>query len=108
MPPRRPTLRAVAFVWTLIVFAGCDSDDRRPPATPTIAGPTWLVERGVAQRALIAPSSAVHDFHFADRTSASGITFVDHIVDDAGKDYKAVHSATIAFRRSRGMSGWWI
>src|SRR3954471_18548926 len=32
-----------------------------------------------------------HEFHFANRLKDSGITFVHHIVDDAGVHYKAVH-----------------
>ena len=32
-----------------------------------------------------------HQFQFTDRIKESGITFVHHIVDDAGKHYKAVH-----------------
>jgi len=32
-----------------------------------------------------------HDFHFADRRQRSGITFLNRIVDDAGKAYKKVH-----------------
>lgn len=32
-----------------------------------------------------------HDFKFTDRLAETGITFQHHIVDDAGKTYKAVH-----------------
>src|SRR2546429_6515596 len=32
-----------------------------------------------------------HDFQFADRYEESGIRFENHVVDDAGKNYKAVH-----------------
>src|SRR6202035_3379838 len=32
-----------------------------------------------------------YQFQFADRVKESGITFVHHIVDDAGRHYKAVH-----------------
>ena len=32
-----------------------------------------------------------HDFRFTDRWAESGITFKPGIVDDAGRDYKAVH-----------------
>lgn len=32
-----------------------------------------------------------HGFHFSDRRQASGIRFHHHIVNDAGKTYKAVH-----------------
>ena len=33
----------------------------------------------------------MHDFRFTDRREASGITFQNRIVDDAGKAYKLVH-----------------
>src|SRR5205823_3134580 len=36
-------------------------------------------------------SPAFHDFQFTDRLTASGITFENRIVDDAGKAYKKVH-----------------
>lgn len=32
-----------------------------------------------------------HDFRFEDKLEASGIKFVNHAVDDAGRTYKAVH-----------------
>ena len=34
---------------------------------------------------------AFYDFQFTDRVAESGITFRSHIVDDAGRTYKAVH-----------------
>ncbi len=34
---------------------------------------------------------AFYDFQFTDRVAESGITFKSHIVDDAGRTYKAVH-----------------
>ena len=44
------------------------------------------------QESTLAARSAVqHDFHFADRKKQSGITFLNQIVDDAGKAYKKVH-----------------
>ena len=54
--------------------------------------PDWLAERGREQRRLAAASGAVFsDFRFEDRRERSGITFVNHIVEDAGKAYKLVH-----------------
>jgi hypothetical protein len=35
--------------------------------------------------------AAFHGFHLADRLEESGITFRHQFVDDAGRDYKAVH-----------------
>jgi hypothetical protein len=50
-----------------------------------------LEARGNAQKAAAADIRAFHDFRFTDSIAASGITFVNHIVEDAGRHYKAVH-----------------
>ena len=39
----------------------------------------------------LAGLAVVHDFHLSDRLEESGITFRQQFVDDAGRDYKAVH-----------------
>jgi enediyne biosynthesis protein E4 len=54
-------------------------------------GAETLAARERAERAGAAKMKVFHDFQFHDRTAASGITFVHHIVDDAGKTYKAAH-----------------
>jgi len=51
----------------------------------------WLQRLAAAQVKAAASLSAFHDFHFTDRIADSGITFKHHIVDDAGKTYKAAH-----------------
>ena len=54
--------------------------------------PDWLVQRGREEERLArATPGLFDDFRFEDRRDASGITFVNHIVDDAGKTYKLVH-----------------
>ncbi len=53
--------------------------------------PAWLTARIAQEASLARTSPAFHDFSLANRTAASGITFVHRIVDDAGKNYKAVH-----------------
>jgi hypothetical protein len=58
----------------------------RSPQTPA-----WLVERARQEAELATRSRVVHDFQFTDRRQASGITFENRVVDDAGKDYKLVH-----------------
>ncbi len=58
----------------------------RSPATPA-----WLVERARQEAELAGKSRVVHDFRFTDRRQASGITFENRIVDDAGKAYKLAH-----------------
>jgi len=50
-----------------------------------------LVERGRQESQLAARSEVVHDFRFTDQRQASGITFENRVVDDAGKAYKLVH-----------------
>src|SRR5262245_16666066 len=50
-----------------------------------------LEKRKQVQIADAASIRAFHDFHFTDSLQASGISFIHHIVEDAGKHYKAVH-----------------
>ncbi len=54
-------------------------------------GTDTLPARAAAQQKDAASIRVVHDFHFQDRVAESGITFVQHPTDDAGKYYKAVH-----------------
>ena len=53
--------------------------------------PAWLRDRARDERALAAASGTLTDFTFTDVRPATGITFVNRIVDDAGRAYKAVH-----------------
>src|SRR3989475_12086542 len=69
------------FVTLLFVAASC-----RSPRTPA-----WLLERGRQEAELAARSQVVHDFRFTDRREASGITFENRVVDDAGRNYKLAH-----------------
>src|SRR5207249_11382152 len=57
------------------------------------AAPAWLLERAAQESALAAQSKVLHDFRFTDRREASGITFANRVVDDAGKAYKHDHYA---------------
>jgi hypothetical protein len=50
-----------------------------------------MLDRAGQENRLVAGSSVMHDFRFSDRREASGITFQNHVVDDAGKSYKLVH-----------------
>ncbi len=58
----------------------------RSPRTPA-----WLVERARQEAELAARSRVPHDFRFTDQRQASGITFENRVVDDAGRAYKLVH-----------------
>jgi hypothetical protein len=51
----------------------------------------WLTRLKDEQLKAIAASPVFHDFQFTDRRADSGITFRHHIVDDAGRAYKAAH-----------------
>src|SRR5881392_2689262 len=53
--------------------------------------PAWLVERARQEAELAARSHVAHDFRFTDQRQASGITFQNRIVDDAGRSYKLAH-----------------
>ena len=77
----------VAWPCGLLVSAILLPASCRSPATT----PAWLVERARQEAELAARSQVVHDFRFTDRREASGITFQNRIVDDAGKAYKLVH-----------------
>lgn len=50
-----------------------------------------LRQRGREQLATEAQIQAPHAFRFIDNYGSSGITFQHHVVEDAGKTYKAVH-----------------
>jgi hypothetical protein len=59
---------------------------------PEDIGADTLAAREKTERAAAAEKMKVfHDFQFHDRTTESGVTFVNQIVDDAGKAYKAAH-----------------
>jgi len=76
------------FLWPcgLLVLLHLLVASCRSPHTPA-----WLVERARQEAELAARSPVAHDFRFTDRRQASGITFENRVVDDAGKDYKLVH-----------------
>ena len=70
----------------LLVFMSLLSVACRSSGTPA-----WLLERARQEAEMAAQSRLVHDFRFTDRRQASGITFVNRVVDDAGKAYKLAH-----------------
>src|SRR3954451_18427528 len=87
--------RLAFFVCALALLASCGggSSDKPTSANPTTpnAAPVWLVDRAAQENRLAAASSVMHDFRFTDRVAASGITFRNRVVDDAGKTYKLAH-----------------
>lgn len=54
-------------------------------------GVAALPARAEAQQRSSSQFEGDHDFRFTDRLKESGMTFVHHIVDDAGLNYKSVH-----------------
>ena len=63
---------------------------QRPFPDPDI-GAQSLAARKQAQLASVSQFKVFHNFHFTDRVDESGITFVQHSVEDTGRHYKAVH-----------------
>lgn len=78
------------LISTLPLVASC-SDSPRTERSAAAATPAWLVERARQETELAARSPVGPDFRFTDQRQASGITFENRIVDDAGKAYKLVH-----------------
>jgi enediyne biosynthesis protein E4 len=81
---RAPCTRRACLL--LLALLACSSNRRERSSVPA-----WLLERARIEDALLARSSVMHDFRFTDRRAASGISFANQIVDDAGKAYKKVH-----------------
>src|SRR2546430_9563623 len=72
---------AALLVTLSLLVASCRSS---PP-------PAWVAERTRQEVELAARSPVAHDFRFSDQRQASGITFQNRIVDDAGRSYKLAH-----------------
>ncbi|MDP7268380.1 MAG: CRTAC1 family protein [Pirellulales bacterium] len=62
-----------------------------PYPSREILDPPWMEDRKEAQLATMPKFKVFHDFQFTDQLPESGITFVHRIVDDTGKEKKAVH-----------------
>jgi len=80
-------MRRTIWLALLALVASLSSCTGRQAA----ATPAWLVERARQEAELAARSPVVHDFRFTDRRQASGITFENRTVDDAGRAYQLVH-----------------
>jgi hypothetical protein len=73
---------------TLLAFGVIACAHDRSPVAGT---PHWLLDRASEQRVMAVNSPAFQGFTFEDKRSASDISFVNRIVDDAGRSYKPVH-----------------
>ncbi len=76
---------------TLSLLASCSGSPRAKGPAANASTPAWLLDRGREEAKLAAQSGVLHDFRFTDQREASGINFLNRVVDDAGKDYKLVH-----------------
>lgn len=56
-----------------------------------VEDPEWVDQRRADQLATREQFQVFHDFTFTDKQPASGLDFLNRIVDDAGRDYKEVH-----------------
>ena len=92
-------MRQPVLIWLLVAAtAGACGGAGAPASAPAQVrtpnpdvGVDTLAARRKAQVDAADRIAAFHQFRFTDRLKESGITFVHHIVDDAGKHYKAVH-----------------
>jgi hypothetical protein len=94
--PLRLALALVAFTFLWVMaspFLSSQSNESAPQVRypdPDI-GVASLPARKKAQMATANQFKVFYQFQFADKVKESGITFVHHIVNDAGKTYKQVH-----------------
>jgi enediyne biosynthesis protein E4 len=72
-----------------VLAAGDSAPQVRYPDPDT--GVDSLAARAKAQQQTVDQFKVFHQFHFTDKVKESGITFVEHVVDDATIDYKPVH-----------------
>ena len=77
------------LVLTVVSLAALCADTNAPAGPPQTTM-QFLERRIQYQRASVADKKAFHGFAFTNRVEESGIRFQHHIVDDAGRDYKAV------------------
>ena len=57
----------------------------------TVLAPEWVYQRSKEQLEAASEFEVFHDFKFVDQQEQSGITFRNKVVDDAARNYKAVH-----------------
>ena len=92
--PNGRLLMAIALViaGSLLGIVGVSSDTKPRPRYPDVdIGADSLAARRQAQLATEKQFSVFYQFHFTDRLKESGITFVNHAVDDVTLHMKAAH-----------------
>ena len=86
---RRPLGPTLSLGLALVV-AAC-GEHARAAAPPPTAAPQWLLDGGPFEALMTGRSTVDRAFRFTDARAASGITFVDRVVDDAARTYKPAH-----------------
>ena len=85
-------LTALVFLAAAFVPAGVWSGSAPQVRYPDPdVGIDSLAARAKAQEQTANQFKVFYQFHFTDKVKESGITFVNHVVDDAAIDYKPVH-----------------
>jgi hypothetical protein len=75
-----------------IVMGGASNDSLPQVVFPSPdAGADTLAARKQAQMETVKQFKVFYQFQFTDKVRESGITFVNHAVEDAGRHYKPVH-----------------
>jgi enediyne biosynthesis protein E4 len=84
----------VLLLFALPLVSLRSAQDQRPVQVkyPSFdVGVELLPARAKAQLDTASQFKVFYQFHFSDKVEESGITFVQHIVEDAGRHYKEVH-----------------
>jgi hypothetical protein len=83
-------LRAIALIAGVLACLGWSVQGAEQESVRSLTL-RMLEKRREQQIRDIKPLKAFHDFQFTDRIRESQIEFEHHIVEDAGKQYKAAH-----------------
>jgi enediyne biosynthesis protein E4 len=93
-PATLPCVTAAAIAAAIFVSLhgyGKAASTARKVQYPAEDTPALLAARKQAQMKTADQFEVFYKFHFTDKLKESGITFVNHIVDDAGRDYHLAH-----------------
>ena len=82
---------AAAALWGTLAASPPEGKPKPVSFPPDDAGIASLPARKAAQEKAAREWKVFHNFQFSDRVAESGITFVHHITEDSGKNYKANH-----------------
>src|SRR5947207_5283347 len=88
--PRRPNIIFPLVSLFLTLMGAGRNYGQENSSRPTVSL-QYLERRKLQQQAAAQERRAFFGFHFTNRVVQSGIRFEHHIVDDAGRSYKAAH-----------------